>query len=212
MFLDRGYPRFFTCPFEFFHQNFKKFSLWLVFLHAHLNSGQQNFKKIKLWPCFSCARPFNHLEMAMSSKSASIPFFMEEEEQDPVVMSGDEMCIPRSAELLESLGLPGGLLPLKNIEECGFDRRTGLVWIKQKKKSQHYFKRAGRLVSFDEEVRAYVEDKRLKNVSGVKAKEYLVWAPVGDITVEGPDDETLRFKSYGGISRTFPAKAFSRKE
>eukprot|EP01018_Ginkgo_biloba_P029674 Gb_20758 [translate_table: standard] len=147
---------------------------------------------------------------ALSAGVPSIESLMDQ--PGPVVMSGDEVCIPRSADLLESLGLPGGLLPLKNIQECGFDKKTGLVWIKQKKKSQHYFKRAGRLVCFDEEVKAYVEDRRLKNVSGVRTKELLVWAPVGDITIEGPFDETIRFKSYGGISRTFPAKAFSRKE
>uniref|UniRef100_A0A0C9S3A6 TSA: Wollemia nobilis Ref_Wollemi_Transcript_15397_571 transcribed RNA sequence n=1 Tax=Wollemia nobilis TaxID=56998 RepID=A0A0C9S3A6_9CONI len=141
------------------------------------------------------------------------------------VISGEEAeaaCIARSAEVLEAAGLPGGLLPLKDIQECGFDKTTGLVWIKQKRQSQHYFKRAGRLVSFDREVRAYLEHRRLRNVSGVKAKEYLVWAPVGDITVEGEgesesesgpsDQEIIRFRSYGGISRTFPAIAFSRKE
>nr|ADE76525.1 unknown [Picea sitchensis] len=154
--------------------------------------------------------------MAFSSSASSSTSFpsLESlmEQEGPVVLSGDEVCIPRSADLLESLGLPGGLLPLKDIQECGFDKTTGLVWIRQKKKTQHYFKRAGRLVSFDEEVKAYVEDKRLKNVSGVKTKEYLVWAPVGDIAVEGSFDETIRFKSYGGISRTFPSQAFSRKE
>jgi len=107
-----------------------------------------------------------------ASSSTSFPSLQSLMEQEgPVVLSGDDVCIPRSADLLESLGLPGGLLPLRDIQECGFDKTTGLVWIKQKKKTQHYFKRAGRLVSFDEEVRAYVEDKRLKNVSGVKTKE-----------------------------------------
>jgi hypothetical protein len=47
-------------------------------------------------------------------------------QEGPVVKPGDDVCIPRSADLLESLGSPGGLLPFKDIQECGFDKTTGL--------------------------------------------------------------------------------------
>ena len=48
------------------------------------------------------------------------------EQEGPVVKPRDDVCIPRSADLLESLGSPGGLLPFKDIQECGFDKTTGL--------------------------------------------------------------------------------------
>ena len=33
--------------------------------------------------------------------------------------------------LLKEVGLPNGLLPLKDIEECGYERDSGFVWQKQ---------------------------------------------------------------------------------
>eukprot|EP00252_Welwitschia_mirabilis_P014665 TRINITY_DN32327_c0_g1_i1.p1 TRINITY_DN32327_c0_g1~~TRINITY_DN32327_c0_g1_i1.p1 ORF type:complete len:169 (+),score=24.65 TRINITY_DN32327_c0_g1_i1:180-686(+) len=149
---------------------------------------------------------------SFSSSSGLDAFFNGSE--GPLVYSGGDVCIPRSADLLESIGLPGGLLPLQDVQQCGFDKETGSVWIKQKKKTQHYVKSTGKLISFDEEIRAQVGEGRLKNVRGVKAKEHLLWAPVGDISVEGSPgrDQTIRFKTYGGISRSFPADAFHRKD
>ncbi|KAH7277095.1 hypothetical protein KP509_39G033900 [Ceratopteris richardii] len=106
------------------------------------------------------------------------------------------------------MGLPGGLLPLEDVIDCGFNKDTGLVWSRQKKPSSHFFPRIRRTVSFDTEVRAYVSHGHLRAVSGVKAKEFLLWVPVGDVTMDG--DTTVKFKSYGGISRSFPADAFAR--
>jgi hypothetical protein len=47
-------------------------------------------------------------------------------QEGPVVKPRDDACIPRPTDLLESLGSPGGLLPFKDIQECGFDKTTGL--------------------------------------------------------------------------------------
>lgn len=39
------------------------------------------------------------------------------------------------------MGLPNGLLPLKDMEECGYVKETGFVWLKQKKKTEHKFEK-----------------------------------------------------------------------
>lgn len=71
--------------------------------------------------------------------------------------TGNDMCELKSKELLKEVGLPNGLLPLKDIEECGILRDTGFVWLKQKKKIDHKFEKIGKLVSYAPEVTAYVE-------------------------------------------------------
>ena len=58
-----------------------------------------------------------------------------------VVTGGDAICRKKSIELLEELGLPKGLLPMEDIQEFGYDRDTGFLWLVQgKKKVEHTFK------------------------------------------------------------------------
>ena len=127
----------------------------------------------------------------------------------PISMDGHDLCFRNAADLLEAMGLPGGLLPLENVIDCGFDKTSGTMWIRQKKKTQHYFRRIGRMVSYDTEIRARIGDHRLHSISGVKAKEFLVWTPIFDVSAI---EDKLKFRSYGGILRTFCADAFARGE
>ena len=122
-----------------------------------------------------------------------------------------DFSFDNAVDLLEAMGLPGGLLPLENVIDCGFDKASGAMWIRQKKKTQHYFRRIGRMVSFDTEIHVRVAHRRLHGLSGVKAKELFLWAPVSDVLVLD-DGERLKFRSYGGITKTFPTKAFARGE
>ncbi|KAK3121035.1 hypothetical protein QOZ80_8BG0645070 [Eleusine coracana subsp. coracana] len=56
------------------------------------------------------------------------------------VIKGDAICRKKTIELLE-LGLPKGLLPLEDIQEFGYNRATGFMWLVQgKKKVEHTFK------------------------------------------------------------------------
>ncbi|KAL0002103.1 hypothetical protein SO802_015884 [Lithocarpus litseifolius] len=57
------------------------------------------------------------------------------------------------------------------------------MWIVQKKKLEHEFKKISKLVSNDTEITSYVEKKRIKKLKGVKAKEFMLWPPVSEITV-----------------------------
>jgi hypothetical protein len=127
-----------------------------------------------------------------------------------VRMEGHEVCFRSAADLLEAMGLPGGLLPLEDVLDCGFDKASGSIWIRQRRKSQHFFSRIGRMVSFDTEIRACIAHRRLHSVSGVRARELLLWAPISDVSAHG--DDKVQFRSYGGLTRTFPSHAFSRGE
>ncbi|KAF8667600.1 hypothetical protein HU200_052802 [Digitaria exilis] len=121
---------------------------------------------------------------------------------------GDEAGQQKTRFLLQETGLPSGLLPLKDIIECGYVEETGFVWLKQRKKVDHYFAKAGRHVSYGAEVSAVAEKGRLKKITGVKAKEMMIWVALHEICVDDPPQGKLHCKAIGGISRSFPVEAF----
>ena len=102
------------------------------------------------------------------------------------------------------MGLPNGLLPLHDIEECGYVKETGHVWLKQKKSINHKFEKIGKPVIYATEVTAVVEKNKIKKLTGVKTKELLVWVTLCDIYVDDPPTGKITFKTPTGLSRTFP--------
>lgn len=125
---------------------------------------------------------------------------------------GNDLCLAQSKRLLREVGLPNGLLPLQEVEECGYIEETGFVWIKQKKEIKHKFEKIGKLVSYASEVTAYVEPCKIKKLTGVKAKELFIWVTISEITVDSPESEKIVFKNPTGISKVFPANAFVVEE
>ncbi|BAT86128.1 uncharacterized protein LOC124838975 [Vigna umbellata] len=128
------------------------------------------------------------------------------------VYHGDEICQVKSKELLKEIALPNGLLPLKDIEECGYDRETGFVWLKQKKSYTHKFEKIGKLVSYAPEVTARVEKGKISKLTGVKTKELLLWITLSDIYVDDPPTGKITFKTPAGLFRSFPVSAFEIEE
>ncbi|KAG6508658.1 uncharacterized protein LOC121980075 [Zingiber officinale] len=124
-----------------------------------------------------------------------------------------EICEVKSRSLLRELGLPGGLLPLKDITECGFVEATGLVWIKQEREIHHYFDKVGRKVRYGREITAQVEKCRIKKLTGVKTKEMMVWISISEASASGdPPTGKITFKTPAGLVRAFPASAFEVEE
>ncbi|KAK8924160.1 hypothetical protein KSP39_PZI019729 [Platanthera zijinensis] len=124
------------------------------------------------------------------------------------VFHGDEACRKKSVELLEELCLPKGLFPLEDMEEFGYNRASGFIWLTQKKKKEHVFKQIKRAVSYAPEVTAIVEKYKLRKLTGVKTKELLLWLSVVEVYLEKPDSEKLTFKTGTGLSDSFTASAF----
>ncbi|PIN18826.1 hypothetical protein CDL12_08493 [Handroanthus impetiginosus] len=130
------------------------------------------------------------------------------EKEGGIIKKGHEEGLKMAISLLNEFELPKGLLPLANVVEVGFVRRTGYMWIQQQNKVEHKFKMISKLVSYDTEITGYVEKKRIKKLKGVKAKELMLWPPVSDITVDDPPTGKILFKSLAGITKTFPVEAF----
>ncbi|KAL6570190.1 hypothetical protein OROMI_014704 [Orobanche minor] len=121
---------------------------------------------------------------------------------------GDEICQEKSKLLLTEMNLPNGLLPLRDIEECGYVKETGFVWLKQKNKSEHKFEKIGKPVKYAAEVTAYVEPNRIKKLTGVKTKELLMWVTLSDIYLDDPPTGKITFRTPNGLFRSFPVEAF----
>ncbi|XP_020213034.1 uncharacterized protein LOC109797414 [Cajanus cajan] len=136
----------------------------------------------------------------------------EEVRQRAEVYHGDEICQVKSKELLKEIALPNGLLPLKDVEECGYDRESGFVWLKQKKSFTHKFDKIGKLVSYAPEVTAHVEKGKISKLTGVKSKEFLLWITLSDIYVDDPPTHNITFKTPAGLSRQYPISAFQIEE
>ncbi|KAL5204482.1 hypothetical protein ABZP36_009353 [Zizania latifolia] len=120
----------------------------------------------------------------------------------------DETCQQCTKLLLKEAGLPNGLLPLKDIMECGYVEETGFVWLKQKKRIDHVFQSLGRLVSYGTEITGFAEKGRIKRIKGIKTRELMVWVPVEEIALDESKTGKLICKSIIGICKTFPASAF----
>jgi len=154
---------------------------------------------------YSQAQSLIHLEQTENTKMSLVT---EEIKAKAGYYQGHQFCQEKSKFLLTEMGLPNGLLPLQDIEECGYVKETGFVWLRQKRSITHKFEKIGKLVSYATEVSAYIEHEKIKRLSGVKAKELLIWVTLNEIFVDDPPTDKIIIKSLTGLSRTLPVSAF----
>ncbi|KAJ0242611.1 Uncharacterized protein HA466_0205600 [Hirschfeldia incana] len=124
------------------------------------------------------------------------------------IFNGVLVCKQKAHEILSTMNLPKGLLPLDTMTEIGFNKSTGYFWIKMKNKVQHKFKTIGKNVSYDSEVTAFVENRRMRSLTGIKSKELLIWVTISEIFVDDQDTTKITFAGQSGLSRSFPVCAF----
>ncbi|KAL6880499.1 hypothetical protein ACP4OV_012064 [Aristida adscensionis] len=162
-----------------------------TYWHKHIHRLQQFGSKLKL---------------AMASQ-------IESHRAGAKIVNGDAICKKKSLELLEELGLPNGLLPMEDIQEFGYNRTTGFMWLVQgKKKVEHTFKKIKQTVSYAAEVTAFAEKGKLRKITGVKTKELMLWLSVVEVYVPETSPEKVTFKTGTGLSDTFDASAFALGE
>ncbi|PKA58943.1 hypothetical protein AXF42_Ash001036 [Apostasia shenzhenica] len=137
---------------------------------------------------------------------------IERQREGAEIYRGEEICRKMSMELLEKVHLPRGLLLLPDLEEVGYKQSTGFVWLKQKKRADHYFREIRHLVSYAPEVTAFVENRRMKKIAGVKTKEMLIWVTLSDMYIEDPASGKITFKTPAGLSRSYPVSAFEPEQ
>ncbi|KAH7282004.1 hypothetical protein KP509_35G007700 [Ceratopteris richardii] len=135
------------------------------------------------------------------------PVFFPEIRDKAIVTFGEE-CSAKSDELLRGYELPDGLLPLKDVVEGGWVEETGFVWMVLGDAQQHHFAKADRFCYYDELITCTVSPKRMKDIHGVKAKDFGIWVPINEIYIDEKNPETIVFKSIMGLSRSFPVSHF----
>ncbi|KAF9597310.1 hypothetical protein IFM89_017094 [Coptis chinensis] len=125
---------------------------------------------------------------------------------------GDEEGKEISKFLLKEVGLPIGLLPLRDILGCGYIEDTGFVWLKQKNKIEHKFEKIGRQAIYGTEITAYVDKYKIRKLTGVKIKEMLIWVSLNEISIDNPVNGRIAFKGLAGLYQTYPFSAFDNPE
>ncbi|KAF8668915.1 hypothetical protein HU200_052121 [Digitaria exilis] len=125
------------------------------------------------------------------------------------VVRGDAVACKKAAvELLGEIGLPKGLFPLDNMQDFGYNREAGFMWLIQgKKKVEHTFKKIKQTVSYGSEVTAFVEKGKLKKITGVKTKELMLWLSIVEVYVDEAAPGKVTFKTGTGLSDSFDASA-----
>ncbi|KAL6005685.1 hypothetical protein ACLOJK_006256 [Asimina triloba] len=137
---------------------------------------------------------------------------LENERSGAEIVYGADECYRHSLELLDELGFPRGVLPLRDLEECGRVRETGFVWMKLKRPFEHFFTATNTRVGYATEVTAYVEKYKMKKISGIKSKQVMLWVPIAEMSIEDPAKQKIYFKTPLGIGRSFPVSAFLTEE
>ncbi|XP_042516955.1 uncharacterized protein LOC122091174 [Macadamia integrifolia] len=137
---------------------------------------------------------------------------IEKHRENAVIYHGEALCKEKSIEILSEIELPKGLLPLKDMEEVGYNRESGFVWLKQKKALEHVFRKVGKKVSYATEITVFVEPRRLKKISGVKTKELFLWVSLSDIYIDDPSSGKITFMTPAGLSKSLPVSAFELEE
>ena len=128
--------------------------------------------------------------------------------QGAEICNGDAECKKKIIELLTELCMPTGLFPMEDIQEFGYNRADGFVWIIQKKNKNHTFKKTKRQVSYATEVTTFVETHKMKKMTRVKTKELMLWLSVVEMYFQTPSSDKLTFKTGTGLSDSFEAAAF----
>jgi Protein of unknown function, DUF538 len=84
--------------------------------------------------------------------SEMIPKETMPEREGAIVKRGHDDGMEQALSVLRESGLPLGLLPLSDVIESGFVESTGYFWVCQQRKVEHYFKKVGKLVSYEPEI------------------------------------------------------------
>ncbi|GAV88907.1 DUF538 domain-containing protein [Cephalotus follicularis] len=137
---------------------------------------------------------------------------VEDERAGAEIVYGQEVCHHHTMQLLEELGFPNGVLPLKDLEECGRVKETGFVWMKTKGPYEHFFESTNTLVSYAAEVTAYAEKGKMKKMTGVKSRQFLLWVPIVEMTMGGTSRKKVTFATPMGIKKSFPVTVFMSEE
>lgn len=135
-----------------------------------------------------------------------------EEHKNGAEIHHGAICREKTMKLLDEFSIPKGLFSIDKIDEFGFNRATGFMWLKIDKKKEHKFKSLGQTAAYSTEITAFLEKGHMSKLSGVKAKELLVSVTICDVLVGVPSPDMMKCTTPIGLSRIYPIAAFQLED
>ncbi|KAK8577551.1 hypothetical protein V6N13_027821 [Hibiscus sabdariffa] len=62
--------------------------------------------------------------------------------------------------------------------------------------------------SYATEMTGFLEDRRMRKLTGIKSKEMMIWIILSDISIDRTDSNKIIFTTSMGLSKSFPLIAF----
>ncbi|KAK8675710.1 hypothetical protein V6N13_033774 [Hibiscus sabdariffa] len=132
---------------------------------------------------------------------------IESHRQGAEIYNETDVCRKKVDEVLDKFHIPKGLMPLANLVELGYNKTTGFIWLKQGKTTKFMFKELG-ATSYGPEITAFIGDRELKSLTGVKSKEMMIWVTLAYISVDDSESPgKITFSTTMGLSKTYPITA-----
>ncbi|MFQ6648353.1 hypothetical protein Gotur_021792 [Gossypium turneri] len=86
-------------------------------------------------------------------------------------------------------------------------QKTRFIWLNQEKTVKYLFKELG-LTSYGAEITAFIGDRQLKKLTGVKSKEMMIWITLSDVSVDDTKvPSKICFANSMGLSKSYPVIA-----
>ncbi|KAK8560964.1 hypothetical protein V6N13_026399 [Hibiscus sabdariffa] len=123
------------------------------------------------------------------------------------IYHGATLCKQKAQELLDKFRLPKTFMPFNNLVEVGFNPTTGFIWLKQQKPTKYRVKDIG-VSSYAIEMTGFLEDRRMRKLTGIKSKEMMIWITLSDISIDQTDPSKIIFTTSMKLSKSFPVTTF----
>ncbi|XP_002975202.2 uncharacterized protein LOC9629062 [Selaginella moellendorffii] len=98
---------------------------------------------------------------------------------------GDRDAPRRVSKMLDSYNLPQGMFPLPLVTDFSLDEEDGSFEMRLSRSC--YAKLEEELLWYGEEIKGKVRSSRIEDLSGVQARELLVWLAVKGLHVDDPE-------------------------
>ncbi|XP_074356764.1 uncharacterized protein At5g01610-like [Apium graveolens] len=132
--------------------------------------------------------------------------------ENAVIVTGKVAIKKKMSELLKKAKFPLGVMPVDEAVELGHNPSTGFLWVTRKKKLEIFFKGINKKATFDTDVTGFLEEHRMKKITGIKAKELMIWVSLTDFRIDDPASGKIIFTGTAGITKTFSISAFEEEE
>jgi hypothetical protein len=124
-----------------------------------------------------------------------------------------ESALPAFLSFLNRFGFPASMFPIPGVDEFGLQEKTGIWWIRLKRRYEHEFHNAERLVVYMREVSGKIQQGKIGSLKGwkmkqIKNQELLLPVSAKEMWVDHRTG-SVHFKNAKTDVESFPLQAFA---